>query len=211
MELSEALQNYLKEIYELETIKGIAKVTDLIVAFGVSPGTISKALEKLESMGLIDRSTRRLKLTEDGKKIAERLVRSHRLSERLLTDVIGIDWIRAHELAHKLEHIWPDDILDKIDKILGYPSACPHGHPIPGRERGKGRILSEVSEGQYKVMMIIREEEWILRNMERYGIKPGVSLVLKNKDDDKFVVEVNGKEVELTKALADQVMVYDRT
>ncbi|AWR97065.1 MarR family transcriptional regulator [Acidianus sulfidivorans JP7] len=208
MELSEALENYLKEIYELETIKGVAKVTDLILAFQVSPGTISKALDKLESLGLIDRSSRRLKLTDDGRKIAERLVKSHRLSERLLTDIIGIDWIRAHELAHRLEHIWPDDVLDRIDKILGYPLTCPHGHPIPGREIGKGKILSQVDEGKYKVMMIIKEEEWILRTMEEYGIKPGENILLKTKEKDKFIVEINGKVYELPKTLADQVMVY---
>ncbi|ARM75708.1 metal-dependent transcriptional regulator [Acidianus manzaensis] len=211
MELSEALENYLKEIYELETTKGSAKVTDLILAFEVSPGTISKALEKLEQLGLIDRSNRRLKLTDDGIKIAERLVKSHRLSERLLTDIIGVDWIRAHELAHRLEHIWPDDILDKIDKILGYPTTCPHGHPIPGREIGKGRILSQVEEGEYKVMMIIKEEEWILRCMEKYGIKPGENIILKNKEKDKFIIEIKGKSYELSKILADEVMVYDRT
>lgn len=211
MELSEALENYLKEIYELEAVKGSAKVTDLILAFNVSPGTISKALEKLESLGLIDRSNRRLKLTEDGKKLAEKLVRAHRLSERLLTDILGVDWIRAHEIAHRLEHIWPDDVLDKIDKILGYPSTCPHGHPIPGREVGKGKLLSEVNEGEYKVMMIIKEEEWILRNMEKIGVKPGVSLVLKTKDKDKVIIEINGNKVELPTILAEQVMVYDRT
>lgn len=211
MELSEALENYLKEIYELETTKGIAKVTDLITAFNVSPGTISKALEKLESLGLIDRSNRRLRLTEDGKKLAERLVRAHRLSERLLTDIIGVDWIRAHEIAHRLEHIWPEDILDKIDKILGHPLTCPHGHPIPGREIGKGKLLSEVSEGEYRVMMIVKEEEWILRNMEKIGIKPGVNLILKSKEKDKLIVEINGVTTELPKVLADQVMVYEGT
>jgi len=101
-ELSEPLENYLKEIYELEETKGQAKVVDLIEAFSISPGTISKALERLESLGFIDRSTKRIRLTEDGRKVAERLIRAHRLSERLLTDILEVDWIRAHELAQRL-------------------------------------------------------------------------------------------------------------
>jgi len=208
MELSEALENYIKEIYELEEVKGQAKVTDLILAFQVSPGTISKALDRLESLGLITRSNRKLKLTDDGRKIAERLIRSHRLSERLLTDIIGVDWIRAHEIAHRLEHIWPDDVLDKIDAILGFPSTCPHGHPIPGRMKiPNGKLLSEVNEGEYKVVMIVKEEEWILRNMEMLGIKPGETIKLLKKDEDKFIVQINGKINEITKTLADQVVV----
>jgi Mn-dependent transcriptional regulator len=132
-EISEPLENYLKEIYELEELKGHARVSDLILIFGVSPGTISSALAKLERMNLVTRKDRKINLTEEGRKLAERLIRAHRLSERLLTDIIGIDWVRAHEIAHRLEHVWPDDVLERLDEILGRPRTCPHGHPIPGR------------------------------------------------------------------------------
>lgn len=159
--LSEPLENYLKEIYELEEIKGGARVSDLIEIFNISPGTISKALNRLEKLGLIERSSdRKIKLTDEGKKVAERLIKSHRLSERLLTDVLKVDWIRAHELAHRLEHIWPDDIIEKIDEILGHPTTCPHGHPIEGRVKIYGKRLSQLKNGHYKVIMIIREEEY---------------------------------------------------
>ncbi|MCQ4450252.1 MAG: metal-dependent transcriptional regulator, partial [Sulfolobales archaeon] len=130
-EISEPLENYLKEIYELEELKGHARVSDLILIFGVSPGTISSALAKLERMNLVTRKDRKINLTEEGKKLAEKLIRAHRLSERLLTDIIGIDWVRAHEIAHRLEHVWPDDVLERLDEILGRPRTCPHGHPIP--------------------------------------------------------------------------------
>lgn len=209
MELSEPLENYLKEIYELELMKSYARVTDLIFSFNISPGTVSKAISKLEKLGLIERDNRRIKLTEEGKKLAEKLIRSHRLSERLLTDIVGLDWIRAHQLAHKLEHIWPDDVIDKIDQLLGRPLTCPHGHPIPGREiKIEGIKLTEAEENKiYKVIMIIREEEWILSLADEAGIRPGSAIKLIKKDENNYIVEIENKRKIISKSLADEVLV----
>ncbi|MDT7861685.1 MAG: metal-dependent transcriptional regulator [Saccharolobus sp.] len=211
IELSESLENYLKEIYELEELKGNAKVSDLISIFNISPGTVSKALSRLEKLGFIERtSNRRIKLTDEGRKVAERLVKSHRLSERLLTDILGVDWIRAHEIAHRLEHIWPDDVLEKIDKILGNPATCPHGHPIGDRIKINGKKLTEVSDKKmYKVMMIIREEEWILRGVTEFGLKPGVSIEVLGNERDYVKVKVGDKIEDVPKIIAEQVLVNE--
>jgi len=203
-EISEPLENYLKEIYELEELKGHARVSDLILIFGVSPGTISSALAKLERMNLVTRKDRKINLTEEGRKLAERLIRAHRLSERLLTDIIGIDWVRAHEIAHRLEHVWPDDVLERLDEILGRPRTCPHGHPIPGRVgKVEGVKLSEARPGKYRVVMIIREEEWALRRALELGLFPGKEV----RVIDKGKIEVDGKVHEVENALAEQVLV----
>jgi len=203
-EISEPLENYLKEIYELEELKGHARVSDLILIFGVSPGTISSALAKLERMNLVTRKDRKINLTEEGRKLAERLIRAHRLSERLLTDIIGIDWVRAHEIAHRLEHVWPDDVLERLDEILGRPRTCPHGHPIPGRVgKVEGVKLSEARPGKYRVVMIIREEEWVLRRALELGLFPGKEV----RVIDKGKIEVEGKVHEIENALAEQVLV----
>ncbi|EHP68681.1 Mn-dependent transcriptional regulator [Metallosphaera yellowstonensis MK1] len=209
-ELSEPLENYLKEIYELEETKGQAKVVDLIEAFSISPGTISKALERLESLGFIDRSTKRIRLTEDGRKVAERLIRAHRLSERLLTDILEVDWIRAHELAHRLEHIWPEDVLEKMDRVLGNPATCPHGHPIPGRiqkEGIKGTTLDNVQPGEYRVVMIVKEREWILRAVEDLGLIPGKRVKVEGMEGRDVRVEVDGKGMKVPIEIAEQVVV----
>jgi Mn-dependent transcriptional regulator len=203
-EISEPLENYLKEIYELEELKGHARVSDLILIFGVSPGTISSALAKLERMNLVTRKDRKINLTEEGRKLAEKLIRAHRLSERLLTDIIGIDWVRAHEIAHRLEHVWPDDVLERLDEILGRPRTCPHGHPIPGRVgKVEGVKLSEARPGKYRVVMIIREEEWVLRRALELGLFPGKEVRVM----DKGKIEVDGKVHEIENALAEQVLV----
>ena len=203
-EISEPLENYLKEIYELEELKGYARVSDLILIFGVSPGTISSALAKLERMNLVTRKDRKINLTEEGRKLAEKLIRAHRLSERLLTDIIGIDWVRAHEIAHRLEHVWPDDVLERLDEILGRPRTCPHGHPIPGRVgKVEGVKLSEARPGKYRVVMIIREEEWVLRRALELGLFPGKEVRVM----DKGKIEVDGRVHEIENALAEQVLV----
>lgn len=208
-ELSEPLENYLKEIYELEEIKGYARVSDLITIFQISPGTISKALNRLEKLGLIIRKDKKILLSDEGRKIAERLIRSHRLSERLLTDILGLDWLRAHQIAHRLEHIWPDDVLERIDAVLNYPKTCPHGHPIPGRAEVRGVVLTNVNPGEeVEVAMIIREEEWILAKAGEIGLFPGRKFKVLEKNNDGIVLEdENGKRLEVPKILAEQVLV----
>lgn len=206
--LSEQLENYLKEIYELEETKGKAKVSDLIMNFDVSPGTISKAVERLESMGLIKHDRHGITLTDDGRVISERLVRAHRLSERLLTDILGLDWIRAHQIAHKLEHAWPPDVIERIDEVLGRPSMCPHGHPIPGRGKIHGNPLwSEEIGSEKEVMAIVREEEWVLRTVTQAGLRPGSKVKVVGRKDENLSIVVNGRNVEIPKLVALEVLV----
>src|SRR5436309_16032692 len=71
-------------------------------------------------------------LTRRGKTLAEVMARRHRLLERWLTDILGLDWIEAHEEAHRLEHALSPRVEDRLAAILGMPSTCPHGNPIPG-------------------------------------------------------------------------------
>jgi len=205
--LSEPIENYLKEIYQLEEIKGYVRVIDLIELLDVSPGTISKVLEKLEKLGLIERKNRKIVLTDEGKRIAQKLVKSHMISERLLTDILGVDWIRAHKLAHKLEHIWPDDILEKIDELLGRPKTCPHGHPIPGRINVRGKPLIEVEENKYYyVLLVVKEQEEILRELEKLGIKPGVKLKVVGKDNEGVLIEIDNTIKKINNRLGEQVI-----
>ncbi|GGT96438.1 DtxR family transcriptional regulator [Sulfodiicoccus acidiphilus] len=206
MKLSEPLENYLKEIYELEESKGRAKVVDLISSFNISPGTISKALFRLEQMGMIDRGEGGMRLTEDGRRVAERLVRAHRLSERLLTDVLGVDWVRSHELAHRLEHIWPEDVLDRIDEVLGRPRTCPHGHPISGRAKMNGELLANAVTGPYRVSAILKEEEWILRGADKLGLRPESAISVKREGDLIYLMQ-EGRDILVPTELAKQILV----
>jgi Mn-dependent transcriptional regulator len=121
-----------------------------------------------------------------------------------------LDWIRAHQIAHRLEHIWPDDVLERIDSVLNYPKICPHGHPIPGRGVIKGEIMSNIKPGEVvEVLMIVKEEEWILAKAGEVGLLPGSRFrILEKKDNGDIVLEdMSGKKYEIPKVLAEQVMV----
>src|SRR3970040_2788704 len=73
-------------------------------------------------------------LTNEGKKVAENIVRRHFLSERFLTDLLGLYWVKAHQEAHRLEHAVSQEVEDRLAKLLGYPTTCPHGNPIPDKD-----------------------------------------------------------------------------
>ena len=77
---------------------------------------------------------RRIELTAAGMRLAERVVRRHRLAERLLTDVLGLSWADAHKEAGKWEHIISDQVEEAIVRVLDNPTTCPHGNPIPGSD-----------------------------------------------------------------------------
>ena len=82
--------------------------------------------------GYVTREGRRLSLTEPGRDLAEKVVRKHRLAERLLVDVIGLEWHKVHREAGRWEHVISDDVEARLVELLGDPATCPHGNPIPG-------------------------------------------------------------------------------
>src|SRR3972149_8988879 len=90
-------------------------------------------LSRLVRDGLVQVNERKeIRLTVTGQEVAERTVRRHRLSERLLTDMLGLDWHKAHEEACRFEHAISPEVEEKISNALGGPTTCPHGNPIPG-------------------------------------------------------------------------------
>lgn len=128
------VEDYLVTIYRLEEAFGIARTTVIARELEVKPGTVSKVVGKLEAKGLVERTKYYgVRLTEKGRKIAERIIWKHRVLERFLYDYVGLDPLKAHEYAHMMEHL-PDEIVEKIYDKLGRPATCPLGNPIPGAE-----------------------------------------------------------------------------
>src|ERR1022692_4067440 len=89
-------------------------------------------LDRLQADGYVERDGRKLELTGKGRTIAEGVVRKHRLAERLLVDVIGLEWHKVHNEAGRWEHVISDEVEERLVALLGDPSTCPHGNPIPG-------------------------------------------------------------------------------
>lgn len=199
-EVSAAVEEYLECIYRLQEKGGIARTGDIAKSLGVVPGTVINMVKWLEGRGLVKRVPYKgIALTEEGRRIAIRVIRRHRLSERLLTDILGIEWHKAHDLACKLEHAIADEMLEPLERALKHPKACPHGNPIP-TERGDfseegSEPLAGLEAGEGGVVVkIIEEGPEVLRYLAAVGLMPGASVevVEKSPFDGSMIVKVGG-------------------
>jgi DtxR family Mn-dependent transcriptional regulator len=176
---SNAVEEYLEMIYRLEEEEGVAKTNKLVKILGVAKGTVTNAVERLERLSLVTHSPYKgVRLTRKGRAIALRVIRRHRLSECLLTEILKVEWEAAHESACLLEHSVTDEIADKIESVLRNPKTCPHGNPIP---KSDGSLYEDASQSlvdlgsgrRCVVTKIVNESPAILQNLKTLNIRPG--------------------------------------
>ncbi len=132
-DLIDTTEMYLKTIYELAE-EGIVPLRARIAErLGHSGPTVSQTVARMERDGLVVVSgDRHLELTEDGLATATRVMRKHRLAERLLTDVIGLEWSLVHDEACRWEHVMSERVEQRLVELLDHPQRSPYGNPIPG-------------------------------------------------------------------------------
>ena len=145
---------------------------------GIKPASAAGMLTRLRRDGLVRVDARkRISLSVVGFRRAERMVRRHRLAECLLVDALGLDWWRAYEEAHLMEHAISDVTEPLIVDRLGCPSVSPFGYPIPGSEQARPlspRRLSDLAAGdRARVERVYEEDEELLRFFDKEGIRPG--------------------------------------
>ncbi|MEM2024730.1 MAG: metal-dependent transcriptional regulator [Desulfurococcaceae archaeon] len=133
-------EDYLVTIYRLEEALGEAKTSDIARELKVSPATVSKVIRQLESKGFVKREKYHyVKLIGRGRKIAELVVRKHRIAEVFLSNILGFNELDSHSYAHYLEHL-PDVVIEKLYAYTNYPQYCPHGNDIPSPSSGDVRL-----------------------------------------------------------------------
>jgi DtxR family Mn-dependent transcriptional regulator len=182
--VSHALEDYLKAIYQLSEEARPVIAARLATETGVSPSTIFATLRRLAKEGYVTINRRKeIHLTNNGKRVAENIVRRHFLTERFLTDLLGLDWVKAHQEAHRLEHAISQEVEERLAKLLKNPTTCPHGNPIPGATSGpapKTIPLSEAVDGQQVELDYITEggerDVRLLSFLEKHGLRPGAKL-----------------------------------
>ncbi|HVA34545.1 MAG TPA: metal-dependent transcriptional regulator [Candidatus Baltobacteraceae bacterium] len=129
---AESIEEYLEAVYRLEREGPGVTTSGLAASLGVAPASVSGMLKKLGSDGYVEQVARgEVKLTPKGLDVALRVIRRHRLAERLLTDVLGMSGDDVHVEACMLEHAISDRVEERLVALLGDPKTCPHGHPIP--------------------------------------------------------------------------------
>jgi DtxR family Mn-dependent transcriptional regulator len=135
-EMHDTTEEYLEQILELEEEGTRPMRARLVERLNLSAAAVSETVGRLEENGFVElRDDRSLRLTTKGRNLATTVVRRHRLAERLLLDVIGLEWEKVHREADRWEHAISSDVEEKLVELLGDPMTCPHGNPIPGSKR----------------------------------------------------------------------------
>src|SRR5262245_12876756 len=132
------VEDYLEQIYVMQQSGQRVIGARLAERMHTAVPTVTETLKRMLREGLIDQDAhKQVGLTAQGKSEAESLMRRHALAERLLTDILGLSWVEAHAEAHKFEHVISPRVEARLMELLGNPSTCPHGNPIPGQYDGE--------------------------------------------------------------------------
>ena len=177
---------------------------------GVSRASAGEMLKRLEAEGLIERGARKeALLTKPGRARAERVVRKHRLIERLLTDFMGYTGAEAHERADQLGDTFTDEMIERIDEKLGRPDRCPHGWPVDTDvEQAENRELvplAALSPGTRATIVRLAEHDGdLLHWFYDHGLVPGQELEMRAAEPaaDQFTVRVSGGEQAISEKAA---------
>ena len=196
-----AFEEYCETIFELreDDVDVIqARIADRL---GVSRPAVSEMIRRLEHEGLVD-VDKAITLTESGVRLAERVVRRHRLAERFLTDMLGLSWAEAHKEAGKWEHVISEQVEQAIVQVLGDPTTCPHGNPIPGSSYvvPPSVPLVDLAVGDaFTVTRIPEELEFapgLLEFLEEAAVVPGMQgTITASSPDGTTTVEISGNHV----------------
>ncbi|QIK72592.1 metal-dependent transcriptional regulator [Propioniciclava coleopterorum] len=185
-ELTPVMQDYLKVIWSaVEWGDPPITTTGLADRFGTSRANVSDVMRRLHGHGLVDYEPYRpVTLTALGERLALAMVRRHRLIECFLADVLGYSWDEVHDDAERLEHAASDRFLDRIDALLGHPTADPHGDPIPTpdgrRPAPPGAIaLPDAAPGPHRVVRVSDADPAVLARLEALGVRPGSMLTVR--------------------------------
>ena len=194
-DLIDTTEMYLRTVYELEE-EGVTPLRARIAERLKQSGpTVSQTVARMERDGLLTvEGDRHLELTTEGRKHATSVMRKHRLAECLLVDVIGMEWEEVHIEACRWEHVMSDSVERRISALLGTPTTCPHGNPIPGLDElgtlpatediGPLVTLEQAAadgSGQAVVRRIseqIQPDADIMRNLRSTGVQPGRTVQL---------------------------------
>ncbi len=208
-----AFEEYCECIFELaeddvEIIQ--ARMADRLQ---VSRPAVSEMIRRLETEGLVTNDGS-IELTATGLELAQQVVRRHRLAERFLTDVLNLSWAEAHHEAGKWEHIMSENVEQAIDEMLGSPTTCPHGNPIPGSDyvAPDSSPLSSRAVGQrFTVRRIPEELEFtpgLLEFLEESSLRPGCSgVITASSPDGTMTVEIDGRHVGVGAFASERIMV----
>jgi len=208
-----AFEEYCECIFELDEDDVEVIQARIAERLHVSRPAVSEMMKRLETEGLITVDDG-IDLTADGRRLGERVVRRHRLAEVFLTDVLKLSWAEAHHEAGKWEHVMSDAVERAFNELLGSPTTCPHGNPIPGSDyqAPNSSPLSNVTIGApFTVRRITEELEFepgLLEFLEASAIQPGNrGTVTAASPDGTLTVEIGGRHIGVGAFASERILV----
>jgi DtxR family Mn-dependent transcriptional regulator len=181
-ETTATTEEYLEIIYMMAAESRVVKGARLAEIIGVSRPTVTATLRRMTRDGLVKQNAKKeVELTRKGYAVADRLQRRHRIIERWLTDVLDFDWAKSDAESHRLEHVFSDEVIDRLNELLGRPETCPHGNPIPGNQRDgtKPAAFPLSQAGENERVRVTRISEYaenvgdLLHHLGERGLRPG--------------------------------------
>jgi DtxR family Mn-dependent transcriptional regulator len=212
-ELSAAIQDYLKEIYKLQSAGARPTTTVIARRMEVAPSSATSMLKKLAALGLADHSPYRgVQLSASGTKIALEVIRHHRLLEQYLAETLGLGIDAVHAEADRLEHVISEELEARIDEQLGFPTHDPHGDPIPDAglriETRELRSLDTLEPGEEATVERVPDgDSALLRYLAGLRLVPGGRVTMRRSEpfDGPLTVLVEGTEHAISRELAMQI------
>jgi DtxR family Mn-dependent transcriptional regulator len=212
---SPAVEDYLKAIYSLTAVDDTASTNDLAARLGVSTGSVSAMIKRLDEENLVEHAPYRgVELTDEGRNVALRVLRRHRLIELFLARSLDMPWEDLHDEAEILEHAMSDELIELIAEKLGDPDVDPHGDPIPTRELtidqrpteslaslepGEGGTLVRVSDSNPEMLRFLTDQG--------IAIGDGVTMVDRQPFDGPCTVTIGSQRHSLGMTLARSMRV----
>lgn len=214
---SSTIEDYLMEIYDMRRDGRSVIAARLTEKMGVAAPTVWNTVHRMERDGLVTISpSKEISLSPDGQEAAESIKRRHLLTERLLVDILGLDWADAHEEAHLIEHTITPRVEARIMDVLGNPKTCPHGNPMPGIDPAtypKTRPLATAAAGETWVLDGINEQAEedhdLMTFYQRNGFVPGASVTVTEVAayNSTITVEIEGRSVTLGMRAAENLRI----
>ena len=215
--LNPASKEYLEAVFELGEEGQRILQARIGERLGLAAATVSEGIKRLVAEGYVTvDSSRQIALTDEGRTVAEALVRRHRLAERMLVDILGIPWHLCHDQAEDWEKVMTPEVEQAILAKLDGDATCPHGNPIPGEPSAipwsdlKSVASMEVGE-RGKLKRLLEDVELdgdVLEYLEQHRLMPGYDLrLVEIAPDGTRVLEVDGDRVALGTRLADNLWV----
>jgi DtxR family transcriptional regulator, Mn-dependent transcriptional regulator len=209
-----AFEEYCEAIWELAEDDIAVIQARIAERLDVSRPAVSEMIRKLADEGLVATEDGKITLTDAGQRLAERVVRRHRLAERFITDILGLSWAVAHQEAGRWEHVMSTEVEEAMDAVLGSPTTCPHGNPIPGSRYAEPDTtpLANVGVGATFVVDRIPEEleftPGLLDFLEDAMVTPGTAgTVTAMSPDGTTTVEIDGRTVGIGAFASERILV----